>query len=118
MVPLPHDTGPDFPYAPYPPYPTPGAPVSESSNEKQVQASPLPPVLPAPQGDPGQPWQHQRGFDPRNMPQGAGPRNFMRPPYMSPAPGFLVGPGPGFPGKILILYQGVYKVFIKVFISS
>ncbi|KFK26365.1 hypothetical protein AALP_AA8G239200 [Arabis alpina] len=100
MVPLPHATGPDFPYAPYPPYPVPGAPVAESSNEKQVQASTLPPVLPGPQGDPGQPWPHQRGFGPRNMPPGDGPRNFMRPPFMSPGPGFLVGPGPGFPGPV------------------
>jgi len=107
MVPLPHAAGPDFPYAPYPPYPVPVPPVTESGNEKQVQASPLPPVLPAPQGDPGKPWPHQRGFDPRNMPQGAGPRNFGRPPFMGPAPGFLVGPGPGFPGKILILCQCV-----------
>ncbi|CAD5332318.1 unnamed protein product [Arabidopsis thaliana] len=103
MVPLPHAAGPDFPYAPYPPYPVPVPPVTESGNEKQVQASPLPPVLPAPQGDPGKPWPHQRGFDPRNMPQGAGPRNFGRPPFMGPAPGFLVGPGPGFPGPVYYL---------------
>ncbi|KAJ4866853.1 La-related protein 1A [Raphanus sativus] len=64
--------------------------VAEPGNEKQVQASPLPPV---PQGDPGQPWQHQRDFDPRNMPHGAGPRNFVRPPYTGHAPGFMVGPG-------------------------
>ncbi|KAJ0266520.1 La-related protein 1A [Hirschfeldia incana] len=99
MVPPPHAaTVPDFQYAPYPPYPVPGAPVAESGNGKKVQASPpLPPVLPGPQGD--QPWQHQRGFDPRNnMPHGAGPRNFARPPYMGQAPGFMVGPGPGFPG--------------------
>ncbi|CAA7061155.1 unnamed protein product [Microthlaspi erraticum] len=97
MGPLPHATG------PYPPFPIHGAaPVAESGSEKQVQASTLPPVLPAPpQGESGQPWQHQRGFDPRNMPQGAGPRNFMRPPpYMGQAPGFLVGPGPGFPGPV------------------
>uniref|UniRef100_A0A1J3JFN5 La-related protein 1A n=1 Tax=Noccaea caerulescens TaxID=107243 RepID=A0A1J3JFN5_NOCCA len=96
MGPLPHATG------PYPPFPIHGAPVAESGNEKQVQASPLPPVLPAPpQGDSGQPWQHQRVFDPRNMPQGTGPGNFMRPPpYMGQAPGFLVGPGPGFPGPV------------------
>lgn len=105
MGPLPHATG------PYPPFPIHGAPVAESGNEKQVQASPHPPVLPAPpQGDSGQPWQHQRGFDPRNMPQGAGPRNFMRPPpYMGQAPGFLVGPGPGFPGNLSILCQGALK---------
>ncbi|KAF2572662.1 hypothetical protein F2Q70_00005717 [Brassica cretica] len=104
MVPPPHATGPDFPYAPYPPYPVPGAPVAESGNEKKVQASPLPPVLPAPQGD--QPWQDQRGFGPRNMPHGAaGPRNFVRPPYMGQAPGFMVGPGPGpgFPGPVYYL---------------
>lgn len=110
VPPPPHAaTGPEYPYAPYPPYPVPGAPaVAESGNEKKAQASPLQPVLPAPQGDhPGQPWQqHQRGFDPRNMPHGAGPRNFMRPPFMGQAPGFMVGPGPGFPGKILILCQG------------
>ncbi|CAL9231086.1 unnamed protein product [Arabidopsis halleri] len=104
MVPLPHAAAPDFPYAPYPPYPVPVPPVSESGNEKQVQASPLPPVLPPPQADPGKPWPHQRGFDPRNMPQGgAGPRNFGRPPFMGPAPGFLVGPGPGFPGPVYYL---------------
>ncbi|KAL0735362.1 hypothetical protein Bca4012_011572 [Brassica carinata] len=104
MVPPPHATGPDYPYAPYPLYPVPGAPVAESGNEKKVQASPLPPVLPAPQGDhPGQPWQHQRGFDPRNMPRGAGPRNFMGPLYMGQAPGFMVGPGPGFPGPLYYL---------------
>lgn len=109
MVPPPHATGPDFPYAAYPPYPVPGAPVAESGNEKKVQASPLPPVLPAPQGD--QPWQDQRGFGPRNMPHGAaGPRNFVRPPYMGQAPGFMVGPGPpGFPGKMLILCQSVLE---------
>ncbi|KAF8113372.1 hypothetical protein N665_0050s0030 [Sinapis alba] len=104
MVPPPHATGPDYPYAPYPPYPVPGAPVAESGNEKKGQASPLPPVLPAPQGDHGQPWQDQRGFGPRNMPHGAGPRNFMRPPpYMGQAPGFMVGPGPGFPGHVYYL---------------
>ncbi|ESQ42139.1 hypothetical protein EUTSA_v10012690mg [Eutrema salsugineum] len=106
MVPLPHATGPDYQYGPYPPYPIPGAPVppvAESGNEKHVQTSPLPPVLPAPQGDPGQPWKHQRGFDPRNMPHGAGPRNFMRPPYMGPTPGFLVNSGPGFPGPVFYL---------------
>ncbi|CAH2072227.1 unnamed protein product [Thlaspi arvense] len=106
MVPLPHATGPDYPYAPYPPFPIPGAPpapVAESGNEKQVQTSPLPPVLPPPQVDPGQPWKHQRGFDPRNMPHGAGPRNLMRPPFMSPAPGFMVGSGPGFPGPVYYL---------------
>ena len=106
MVPPPHATGPDFPYAAYPPYPVPGAPVAESGNEKKVQASP---VLPAPQGD--QPWQDQRGFGPRNMPHGAaGPRNFVRPPYMGQAPGFMVGPGPpGFPGKMMILCQSVLE---------
>ncbi|KAF8045114.1 hypothetical protein N665_5582s0002, partial [Sinapis alba] len=93
IVPPPHAIGPDYPY---PPYPIPGEP----GNEKQVQASPLPPVLPLPQGDPGQHWQHQRGFDPRNMPQGTGPRNFARPPYMGQAPGFMVGAGPGFPGPL------------------
>uniref|UniRef100_M4CDT1 HTH La-type RNA-binding domain-containing protein n=1 Tax=Brassica campestris TaxID=3711 RepID=M4CDT1_BRACM len=105
MVPPPHATGPDFPYAPYPPYPVPGAPVAESGNEKKAQASPLPPVLPAPQGDhPGQPWQDQRGFGPRNMPHGAaGPRNFVRPPFMGQAPGFMVGPGSGFPGPVYYL---------------
>ncbi|KAL1204265.1 La-related protein 1A [Cardamine amara subsp. amara] len=90
MMPLPH--------AAYRPYPIPGAPVTESGNEKQVQASPVPPVIPPPQVDPGKPWQHQRGFDPRNMPHGTGPRNFMRPPFMGPNPGFLVGPG--FPGPV------------------
>ncbi|XP_018446257.1 la-related protein 1A isoform X1 [Raphanus sativus] len=107
VPPPPHAaTGPEYPYAPYPPYPVPGAPaVAESGNEKKAQASPLQPVLPAPQGDhPGQPWQqHQRGFDPRNMPHGAGPRNFMRPPFMGQAPGFMVGPGPGFPGPVYYL---------------
>ncbi|KAF8087890.1 hypothetical protein N665_0564s0025 [Sinapis alba] len=99
MVPLSYPTGPDFPYSLYPPYPVPGAPVAESGNEKPVQASSLPP---APQGDPGQ---HQRGFGPRNMPHGAGgPRNFMRPPpYMGQGPGFMVGPGPGFPGPVYYL---------------
>ncbi|XP_010420964.1 PREDICTED: la-related protein 1A-like [Camelina sativa] len=103
MGPPPHAAGPDYPYAPYPPFPVTGPPVAESGNEKQVQASPLPPVLPPPQTDPGKPWPHQRGFDPRNMPQGAGPRTFGRPPYMGPAPGFLVGPGPGFPGPVYYL---------------
>ncbi|KAG2311210.1 hypothetical protein Bca4012_025662 [Brassica carinata] len=104
MVPLSYPTAPDFPYALYPPYPVPGAPAAaESGNEKPVQASsPLPP---APQGDPGQPWQHQRGFAPRNMPHGAaGPRNFIRPPaYMGQGPGFMVGPSQGFPGPVYYL---------------
>ncbi|CAN7134243.1 la-related protein 1A-like isoform X1 [Brassica rapa] len=93
--PMSYPTGPDFPYALYPPYPIPGAPVAESGNEKPVQASPLPP--PPPQG---YPRQHQRGYGPRNMPHGAGPRDFVRPPYMGQGPGFMVGPGPGFPGPV------------------
>ncbi|KAJ4910874.1 La-related protein 1A [Raphanus sativus] len=99
---VPYPTAPDFPYPLYPPYtvpgapPVPGTPVAESGNEKPVQA---------PQGDPGQPWQHQRGFGPRNMPHGAaGPRNFVRPPpYMGQGPGFMVGPRPGFPGPVYYL---------------
>ncbi|KAH0896113.1 hypothetical protein HID58_045681 [Brassica napus] len=98
--PMSYPTGPDFPYPLYPPYPIPGAPAAESGNEKPVQASPLPP--PPPQGEPRQ---HQRGFGPRNMPHGAGagPRNFVRPPYMGQGPGFMVGPGPGFPGPVYYL---------------
>nr|VDC67546.1 unnamed protein product [Brassica rapa] len=34
------------------------------------------------------------------MPHGAGPRDFVRPPYMGQGPGFMVGPGPGFPGPV------------------
>nr|VDD20204.1 unnamed protein product [Brassica oleracea] len=90
--PMSYPTGPDFPYPLYPPYPVP-----ESANEKPAQASPLPPP-PPPQGDPRQ---HQRGFGPRNMPHG--PRNFVRPPYMGQGPGFMVGPGPGFPGPVYYL---------------
>ncbi|KAG5398554.1 hypothetical protein IGI04_020368 [Brassica rapa subsp. trilocularis] len=48
----------------------------------------------------GYPRQHQRGYGPRNMPHGAGPRDFVRPPYMGQGPGFMVGPGPGFPGPV------------------
>ncbi|CAN6869866.1 unnamed protein product [Brassica oleracea] len=34
------------------------------------------------------------------MPHGAGPRDFVRPPYMGQGHGFMVGPGPGFPGPV------------------
>ncbi|CAN8244259.1 unnamed protein product [Cochlearia groenlandica] len=109
MMPRPHAAGPDYPYAPYPPpNPIPGPPVAELGDEKEDQASPLPhSVLQVPpQGEPGQPWPHQRGFGPRNIPpQGGGPRNFMRPPpYMVPPPGMV---NPGYNGPVY-LFPGPY----------
>ncbi|CAH8362377.1 unnamed protein product [Eruca vesicaria subsp. sativa] len=109
--PMVYPTGPDFPHALYPPFPIPGAPVvAESGNEKPSS------VQPPLERDP---WQHQSGFAPRNMPHGAGgPRNFIRPPYMGQAPGFMVGPGPGFPGPMYYLPvppPGAIRVYPPLF---
>ncbi|KAL4277943.1 hypothetical protein GQ457_03G044030 [Hibiscus cannabinus] len=46
-------------------------------------------------------WNHQRAFSPREpntMPQGIGPRPFVRPPLFGPSPGFMAGPN--FPGVV------------------
>ncbi|WOL16363.1 la-related protein 1A isoform X2 [Canna indica] len=56
--------------------------------------------IPAPAKKFNQTWCNQRAFVPRdniNMPQGVGPRSFVRtvPQLLAPAPGF--GNGPGFP---------------------
>ncbi|XP_015973451.1 la-related protein 1A isoform X3 [Arachis duranensis] len=50
-------------------------------------------------------WHHQRPFPARaNIPmqQGMGPRNFVRPPFFGPTPGYMVGPG--FPGHVPVWY--------------
>uniref|UniRef100_A0A9I9D9F6 HTH La-type RNA-binding domain-containing protein n=1 Tax=Cucumis melo TaxID=3656 RepID=A0A9I9D9F6_CUCME len=101
----------------YQPRPVPGVEVHmiKPGNETSVQAF-VPPVEPPPRGDPSgyvvgihnrrpnmqesgvhwnHGWHHQRGFNPRDnisMQHGAGPRPFIRPPFFSPAPGFMVGP--------------------------
>ncbi|XVF20205.1 hypothetical protein REPUB_Repub11eG0177900 [Reevesia pubescens] len=46
-------------------------------------------------------WNHQRAFNPRDpipIQQVIGPRPFCRPPFLGPAPGFMVGPS--FPGAV------------------
>ncbi|KAK9280617.1 hypothetical protein L1049_014312 [Liquidambar formosana] len=50
-------------------------------------------------------WHHQRPFGSRDgihMQQSIGPRTFVRPPFMGPTPGFMVGPS--FPGPASIYY--------------
>lgn len=50
-------------------------------------------------------WHQQRGFSPATnvqLPQGIGPRAFVRPPFFGPSPGFMVGPS--FPGPAPVYY--------------
>ncbi|XP_057953426.1 la-related protein 1A isoform X2 [Malania oleifera] len=50
-------------------------------------------------------WHPQRAFSSGNnihMPQGIGPRPFVRPPFFGPSPGFMVGPS--FPGPASVYY--------------
>ncbi|XP_004149652.1 LOW QUALITY PROTEIN: la-related protein 1A [Cucumis sativus] len=114
----------------YQPRPVAGVEVHmiKPGNETSVQAF-VPPVEPPPRGDPSgyvvgihnrrpnmqesgvhwnHGWHHQRGFNPRDnmsMQHGAGPRPFIRPPFFSPAPGFMVGPS--FPGHGPMYYVPV-----------
>lgn len=125
MVPPPQIAVTGYAYPSFPgPFPNVEAPLVKPGSEKQVQSL-VRPVQLGPRGDPnayavnfpnrrpnvqepgGQfnhPWHHQRAFGHRdaiNMQQGIGPRPYVRPPFLGPAPGFMVGPS--FPGPVCFM---------------
>lgn len=132
MVPPPQMIVHGYPYQPIPgPFPSPESHIVKSGCETPVQAFIRPPpvmdssVPPPPQKDPkaspnspsGRPslpepggpanhtWSHQRTMGPREnipMQQGIRPRAFVRPPFLVPAPGLIVGPG--YPGSVSFFF--------------
>ncbi|CAK7331941.1 unnamed protein product [Dovyalis caffra] len=124
MVPPPHFAVSGYAYQPgHPPFPPVETHLVKSGSETSPMQPFVPPVnvQPPPRGDPNayavnfpnrrpnvqesgghlnQAWHHQRAFGPRdNIPvqQGMGPRPLVRPPFLVPPPGFIVGPA--FPGQ-------------------